>query len=157
MKAEDSTWRNRSNMRKQIHQRSAANMDQSLDWTVAEGTNTKTAGRLQYAKELTARMMRMGHTLPITRQYMSGPRASEALIPNEQAYPIAPEQIRAARDTAQQQQQQTQLRAGIIRDWKSVARRSDVTRPQRDSVKAMTPTALTIWWSSATKATVTES
>ena len=156
--AEGTTWRNRSNLWQRFQESFRLNPQQSLDWAVTtfvEETATQPSGRLQYAKDLSAMLSRMGHQVPVCRMYMAGLRTSGALEPTDQAHPISAQQVLQAMGAADAQRL-APLKAGIFLAYKSAARWSDINRLQRKNIFGLKPTSLTIHWGDATKTTAAE-
>ena len=159
MWSDTSTWRNRAGLFRRLQQHSSANEPMSVDWAVTTFVESQAtvapSGRLQYAKDLAALFGKMGQLLPITRMYMSGLRATGALVPQEQAYPISPGQVIAALERADELHA-TAMKAGIFLAYKTAARWSDVNRLTRTNIKAMSATSLTIHWADVTKTMAAE-
>jgi hypothetical protein len=120
-----------------------------------EATGVAPSGKLQYGKDLSAVLSRMGHSLPITRMYMSGLRSSGALVPTEQAFPISEDQVRRGLQLAEEQGNH-KMRAALFVAFKTASRWSDVSRLQRKAFRIISPTQIGVRWGAATKTTTTD-
>lgn len=142
---------------------------QEMDWAIVmflehlkrENTDLKPSSVLTYAKTLAAIASRLTMMVPITRMYMSGLRATGALIPQEQAPPLPfkPHLLRLAKQAleytsrANHNLMNERLYTLLFIMVKTASRFDEVQRLLRTQLKPLNEFELMIDWSDRTKST----
>ena len=143
------------------------NLELQMDWSISlfiehclkENKNMLKSTQLQYAKDLAAIASRLQLSVPITRMYMSGLRASGALVPQNQAPPIKfPQLVRLIRASLTVQGKEGEhlpqrLYTQLFFMWKTASRFDEVQRLESRQLQVINNNEILINWADKTKAT----
>ena len=122
-------------------------------WTESTRSTTSVVTRLKYASDLAAVASRLGASVPVTRMYCAGLRASGGLIPLEQAPPINFEQLKKLRAAAASERNGDRLCAALFLAWKTASRWDEVSRITGASLIRLDNKEIIIEWLDRTKTT----